>query len=232
MYTTATSDSDTTLRTIQVPDKSFTRRTRTASGVLIGMLFATVVFAEPKPNQPVPSTTQQEDDLSKKLIQQAITGAQADVMSQVTSLMQDSERLLTRDLDPGPDTQAVQDHIVQKLDDAIARSLQQRSRGGRQRRAQGEKRTRPDQEPEKKPDADAKEPGDAPAQGKTVATSEDSEDNSRRQGPLREARRGWGHLPQRDRDELLQGVEEEFIERYREQIEQYYRSLTESDENR
>jgi hypothetical protein len=35
-------------------------------------------------------------------------------------------------------------------------------------------------------------------------TAVDSEQN--RRGAFRESRRGWGHLPQRDREELLQGI--------------------------
>ena len=40
-----------------------------------------------------------------------------------------------------------------------------------------------------------------------------------------EATRGWGFLPERDRDEIIQGFEETFMSKYREQIERYYRLL-------
>ena len=67
--------------------------------------------------------------------------------------------------------------------------------------------------------------------GASVDTGTDRESDRARRGPFRESRRGWGHLPARDRDELLQGVEEAFIEQYRPQIEQYYRALTETEED-
>ena len=49
-------------------------------------------------------------------------------------------------------------------------------------------------------------------------------------GDLREVRGTWGHLPMRDREEVIQGIGETFLERYREWIERYYRALQESDE--
>ena len=44
-------------------------------------------------------------------------------------------------------------------------------------------------------------------------------------GALREARRQWGHLPPRDRDEILQAADEDIHDKYREQIERYYELL-------
>ena len=49
-------------------------------------------------------------------------------------------------------------------------------------------------------------------------------------GDLQETRRSWGLLPQRERDEMIQGSSEGYIERYREWIERYYRALQESGE--
>jgi hypothetical protein len=41
-------------------------------------------------------------------------------------------------------------------------------------------------------------------------------------------RRSWGHLPQRDREEVIQGIGEACLERYRVWIERYYRALQET----
>jgi hypothetical protein len=49
-------------------------------------------------------------------------------------------------------------------------------------------------------------------------------------GELREFRRAWGHLPMREREEIIQGIAESFLERYREWIERYYRALQETEE--
>ena len=42
-----------------------------------------------------------------------------------------------------------------------------------------------------------------------------------------EVRRGWGFLPQRDREAIVQGSNEEFHAKYREYIERYYRAIAE-----
>jgi hypothetical protein len=47
-------------------------------------------------------------------------------------------------------------------------------------------------------------------------------------GELIDVRRAWGHLPMREREEIIQGVNEEFLEEYREWVERYYRALQES----
>jgi hypothetical protein len=39
--------------------------------------------------------------------------------------------------------------------------------------------------------------------------------------------RGWGFLPQRDRDEISQGFDEQFPSKYRDRILEYYRTLAE-----
>jgi hypothetical protein len=49
-------------------------------------------------------------------------------------------------------------------------------------------------------------------------------------GELRELRQGWGHLPMREREEIIQGIGERYLERYRAWIERYYRALQEAEE--
>jgi len=45
-----------------------------------------------------------------------------------------------------------------------------------------------------------------------------------------ELRRGWGYLPARDREAIIQGAGDDFPARYREQIEEYYRAIAEAAE--
>ena len=47
---------------------------------------------------------------------------------------------------------------------------------------------------------------------------------------LRELRRGWGRLPARDRDEVVQGFDQDFLTKYRQWIERYYRALASPEE--
>ena len=45
-------------------------------------------------------------------------------------------------------------------------------------------------------------------------------------GTLRETHRTWGHLPPRDRDAIMQGSVEESHDKYREQIDRYFETLS------
>ena len=198
--------------------------------VLCGSAYADSGGAAP-PDPPSDANRQRDRDLSKRLIRKATTDTDGDVMSQVMSLMTDAEKRLVRGLDAGPETQAVQQRILERLDDAIATALQQRLPGRAQRMVQGERRKKPDQPPDKHEDQKGPPAEDAAEPGESTDAGTGTEPGTGRRGPFREFRRGWGHLPQRDRDELLQGIEEEFIEQYRPQIEQYYRALTEDEQD-
>ncbi len=195
-----------------------------------GLLSAGAAYSDP-PSSPPDADERRDDDLSKRLIRKATTGTDADIMSQVTSLMSEAERRLVRDLDPGPQTQAAQEHVLQRLDDAIKMALQQRSTSRSRQVYKGERRALPEEPSDERDGKKGTGAEGGVDPGESVDAGSEPGSEQRRRGPFREARRGWGHLPQRDRDELLQGIEEEFIERYRSQIEQYYRALTESEED-
>ena len=47
-------------------------------------------------------------------------------------------------------------------------------------------------------------------------------------GDLDARRRAWGHLPMRERDEILQGLSDQYLQRYRVWIERYYKALQEA----
>lgn len=203
---------------------------------IVGIMLSAAVYASPggdaPPDQPTDADQRREGDLSKRLIRKATTGEDADVMSQVTSLMSEAQNRLVRDMDPGPETQAVQQRVLRRLDNAIKTALQQRSASRSRPQSEGERRELPEP-PREKPGDEKKENNQAAADpGESTDTGTKPNSDHRRRGPFRESRRGWGSLPDRDRDELLQGIEEEFIERYRPQIEQYFRALTESEEDR
>ncbi len=212
-------------------------RRRLGAWLIGGLLPATTVWAgvsdgvpPPTPPSTAPATDEPRDDeLAKKLIRRATTGADADVMSRVTLLMSEAEDRLVRDLDPGPETQAVQVRILQSLDDAIKMALQQRSPTRAGSMSQGERRELPKKTEDEPGGKDGGRAKNAAEPAKSVDQGSGAESALERRGAFRESRRGWGHLPQRDREELLQGIEEEFIEQYRPQIEQYYRALTEEE---
>ena len=124
----------------------------------------------------------------------------------------------------------MQQRIIEQLDDAIkaaASRIRQQSRSDRP--ASGDRRKR--LQPRQGRRSGGKEgESDSAASTEAAGDKDTAADGPQSDRELRESRRGWGNLPEREREEVLQGVDEEFLERYREWIEQYYRALQEAEE--
>ncbi|MCP4247470.1 MAG: hypothetical protein GY778_10520, partial [bacterium] len=106
----------------------------------------------------------------------------------------------------------------------------QQGKSGGQARQTGDKRKAP---PKPKPDQSDDKAAD---QGQAGSKAADQADGSKglpvkaaATGRFREFRRGWGNLPARDRDEVLQGIDEDVLEKYRHLIERYFRTLAEDE---
>lgn len=174
--------------------------------------------------------TSDEDDLSKRLIRQATGGDDGGIMGRILRLMDQAGRSLGRDFDPTESTQTVQRQIVEKLDEAIAAAQRRRSKGTTQHRPSSDKRQAPPQ-PDPKQQADRSGEGQAAADAAAkTSPSGGADGQSAATGRFREFRRSWGHLPARDRDEVLQGIDEDVLEKYRRLIERYFRTLAEENE--
>ncbi len=204
-------------------------RTLVTAGVTV-MVTATAVLADEPPKTDSPAHN--GDDLGKRLIRKARTGVDEDVMAVVVRSMDTAAHRLTVDFDVGEETQAVQSSIVEKLNEAIELAAAQQSRRSQNRTtSKGDKRRLSEDgdsgdeknRPEQQDSSDAAGSGLGGPGGAPV--SADVSD-----GPLSESRRSWGNLPQRERDEMIQGADERYLGRFREWIEQYYRTLQEADE--
>ena len=176
-----------------------------------------------------PDPQQEREELSKRLIRQATGQEESGLMGRIMSLMSEAAGHLKRDFDPGQDTQRVQREIIERLDEAIAAAQRRRSRGSGQQQQTSDKRRAPNKSDRQKQD---QQPGDAdaPPEDAASAKGQDQAAKSTATGRLREFRRGWGNLPQRDRDEVLQGIDEDILEKSRRLIENYFRALAEDQE--
>jgi len=194
----------------------------------VSMAPAIAVVRQPPAQQP----EKRDSDLSRKLIDKAASNADEDVMATIMRMMRDVVQRLEIRFDPGDETQGAQRQIVEKLDEAIkTAAARRRPIRSRSTSASADKRRMPKPGAGKTSQPDDAQPGVAddsagnrPADAAKPATASD------RRGEMRETRRTWGNLPMRDRDEIIQGVGEQFLERYRAWIERYYRALQESDE--
>jgi hypothetical protein len=153
-------------------------------------------------------------------------------MTNILEMMQDSSRRLEIDFDPGRETQTVQAGIVEQLDEVIkVAASRRRPRSRPMQSGKSDKRRKPGERSKASDEADEKtSQGDQPESGTTDDTPGSQAGAESTGGDLREVRGTWGHLPMRDREEVIQGIGETFLERYREWIERYYRALQESDE--
>lgn len=204
-------------------------------GVWIGLGAVPVFVASasdegPPPSKPQdaastqPATSDADDALIRKLLggESTALGTIEDTLEN----MDEATRLLTTRRDAGEKTQAVQEKILAGLDRMIteARKNQGTSKGGSRRRQSV--RPRPGRKPPK--DSQPKGAGapDALAGNRSGGPAAGGRDKSgKRRSALGETGRGWGYLPDRDRDEIIQGFDETFMSKYREQIERYYRLL-------
>lgn len=175
---------------------------------------------------------QKNEDLSRRLIRRATAQADEDLMDSMIRLMNEAGRKLEIDFDAGEETRAIQAAIAEKLDDAI--KVAARQRRPRRRTPSAENPDRRQMPPDSKRDEgkDRSTEGvaaeSATSDGPAPPGAEEQADPLH--GDLRDIRRGWGHLPSRQRDEIIQGIGEGYLDRYRLWIEQYYRALQETDE--
>lgn len=201
------------------------------TAVLCCMLLGGAMASTPERSRDAEARREREKGgLGKRLIREA-TGVREDVMDTVVRLMGESARSLEIEYDAGPETQAVQQEIVDQLENAIKKAAAQRRpiRPSRQR-PRGDRRRMPRSGPEGNQHAEpSASSASAQAESGTVDAAGNPVAPDGSGGALIETRSGWGHLPPRERDELIQGSEEAFLEQYRAWIELYYKALQEAD---
>lgn len=176
---------------------------------------------------------QKTKKLGQRLIRQIAGDDSEDIMNTIVRGMKQAARRLDLDFDPGEETQTLQQRIVDQLDQAIKTAAAQRRPIRRsQRSTSSDKRRKLTKKSVQRAGESTKAAGKK--SNDTTAQQNPPEGGSPEDGPrggrLDEVRRTWGHLPARERDEIIQGISESFLERYRDWIERYYRALQESDQ--
>lgn len=170
--------------------------------------------------------------VGERLIRKATGDTDDDLMAEILMMMGESSHKLEIDFNPGDNTQALQARIVEQLDEVIKVAASRRRPRLRSMPADSSDKRR---KPSGKPDAsekptDSGQSGEDSTAGTTTEGRTPTTDTDRMRGDLRELRRTWGHLPMREREEVIQGIGETYLQRYRDWIERYYRALQESGE--
>ncbi len=184
-------------------------------------------------NGPTAGPTDSDKKLGEKLIRQTHSNADEDVMDTMLRLMGSAAQRLEIELDAGKETQTLQRRIMDQLNDAIKMAgLRRRVRSRDQQPSRGDKRRRrqdKSQRLEKRAGANAEQQNHSSTE--TTDGGAARRDGDRDGGSLYESRRSWGQLPLREREEVIQGISERYLERFRTWIERYYRALQESDDS-
>lgn len=188
-------------------------------------------WADPNKPRPTPvasaPTSQPSVTIDEQLVKKLL-GGESSVLDTVQTTVADMDQAAKRlndSADAGRQTQHLQKKIVDDIDQLIEQARRNRTGGSpsQANRRPPERRT-----PGRRPGTDGKGTGSAarPATSDSSASGDSSKEASKqRPSDKAELSRGWGFLPQREREEISQGFDEKFHEKYRDEIIRYYQDL-------
>jgi hypothetical protein len=186
---------------------------------------------KPTADAPAGKTPSADPELDRELMRglegEDIGKEQADPLVTVGRRMREVESLIAGK-EAGQTTQELQQQIVKELDELI-RDLRQRS--------QSQSASSSSQQRQQTRSGKVQQPGETPSQSQQLgkqpardSSSRLSQNKAQRPDPeaMREMmKRVWGHLPQREREQMQQSLNEQFLPQYELQIEQYFKALVE-----
>jgi len=152
--------------------------------------------------------------------------AEDDWLSKVVAHMQTAQTLLERS-DESPSASAAQAEALTGLDAMIAELMQRQSQcsGGQCDKPGAPK---PGKKPHSSKKTSSSKTGKNPAQS-APATANSGADLSTELAVAGELVKDlWGQLPERQREQILQPLSEEFLPKYASEIEAYFRALADS----
>jgi len=199
------------------------------------LLDLTPEVTQPETNESTKVTEPDTDTTESRLnesVEQALSASDAvDAFEQAVDQMDDVSRRLGRALDPGVETQRVQESILRKLDQVIQAAKDQASSGGGSGsgKPRGQDQGGTDLAPQQAgPGGQQAQPGGQQA-STGAAGSGTPIDPEGQDTPIEQLRKEWGELPPRVREELSDGLRERFSPLYRSMTEAYYKALAEQE---
>lgn len=186
---------------------------------------------------PQQTDTQTPDDDTSRVdlnesVERALSASDAaDAFEQAVNEMDDVSRRLGRTLDPGVETQRIQESILRKLDQVIESAKQQQSGGGGSGKPRDQDKGGSQMAPQQPAAGQAgAQPQPNGQQASTGAAGTGSPIKPETQDtPIEQLRKEWGVLPPRVREELSDGLRERFSPLYRQMTEAYYKALAEQE---
>jgi hypothetical protein len=195
---------------------------------LLVLGFGSPVRAQSADTKPAKDESATTDGLVRRLRD---SGGGDDIDARIQQLMEQAQERLERNFDTGTETQRIQHEILGRIDEAIEiakRNLRPNPSSSSSSRPQrGEKRQSGQRHDKQSAKASGGKPGGEPDTGSTPQGGGDTA-SAAGDDPLADTRRGWGNLPDRDREAVIQGFKEDFLRKYGELIEAYYRALSDT----
>jgi hypothetical protein len=192
---------------------------------LAGMVRSGDVPASSPASQPASRPSRVVDE---QLVRKLLGGSSGtlDALDATLAGMEGAAVRLNDRLDPGPQTQRLQKDVLTGIDKLIEQARKNRvaSRGKSPGRRAADRRPG-GARPGGRKDGAAGDPGKGGKGGPVIGPEASARSATTRAVDRAELLRGWGFLPLKDREEISQGFDEEFLSKYREEIARYYRDL-------
>ena len=153
--------------------------------------------------------------------------AKNDWLAQVVAHMQKAQTLLNQTSEAGG-ARAAQAKALVGLDTRIA-EIKQRQRQCQGGQCSGGQCNKPGQPKSSKKAGGSSKAGDSPAKAAAARGGADLSTEQAVAGEL--VKDLWGHLPERQREQILQPLSEEFLPKYASEIEAYFRALADPNRN-
>ena len=183
----------------------------------------------------VAEQTAEDEELARRLQAEAAGREAETALTRMLRYMKASRDALRDRFDPGEQTQAIQKKILEDLEEAIRLARSQMRKSSKDQSSSPSRDARRAGKPQKA-GSSSQDPQAGQQTNPQGAADEEATQGQAQTGKvggeLREAGREWGHLPQRAREEVVQGFSEDVLLKYKTQIEKYYRALAEQNEGR
>ena len=185
-----------------------------------------------------PVEVQDEPEVTDPIVRRLEGGSPEDTFESAVSLMDQVARRISERLDPGTETQRLQEDIVLRLDRVIAAARRQQHQGSSSESSSSDARP-----PDSGSDS-VSTPSSSSGQGTSSGQLQSGGSGSNpglaspgsvgevnaEEGVMQHRRSEWGNLPPRLRDELSEGLKERFSSTYRSLTEAYYQRLAQDQE--
>jgi hypothetical protein len=169
---------------------------------------------------------QSERELQKQLSEAEV----ADAFEQAMEKMGIAAELLDVRFDAGLDTQRVQEDILAKLNqllDQAKKSKSSSSSSSSSRQQQNQQKQDPGKRQQQKPQNASNEQRNRDPADNRSEVEPPGQEAANANAMIEETRTEWGNLPQRIRDQLIQGRKEKFSTLYERLTHDYYKRLAE-----